>query len=130
MSTTNEYTLQGWINAFRDERNTVSDFVFKTCKSDGERVTVLMSETILSKYHAELKQYIVVNTFTEIDQAYYAYNPRLFSMDLYGLPEFWYLVLYANEMHSAIQFNVPIVRYYSPKVVQALTMIHALELPD
>ena len=126
--TTNEYTLQGWIDAFREQRNTITDFLFKTCKSDGERTTVLMDRTVLSKYHAELRQYIQINTFTEVDQHYYAYNPRLFSMDLYGVPELWYLVLYANEMHSAIQFNVPIVRFYSPSVVQALTMIHALEL--
>lgn len=128
--TTNEYTLQGWINAFREERNTIRDFVFKTCKSDGERTIVLMDQTVLSKYHEELKSYMQVNTFTELDQHYYAYNPRLFSMDLYGVPELWYLVLYANEMHSAIQFNVPIVRFYAPAVIQVLTMIHALETKE
>lgn len=125
--TTNEYTLQGWIDAFRDMRNTVSDFVFKTCTSDGELTTVLMDSSVLSKYHVELDEFKKVSIYTDIEQHYYAYNPRLLSMDLYGCPELWYLILYANEMHSALQFNVPIVRFYEPGIVRVLDTIRAAE---
>ena len=35
----------------------------------------------------------------------YMYKPRLFSDDLYGTMELWYLVLWLNDLSSVTQFN-------------------------
>lgn len=127
MSTIKEYTMEGWIAAFRDEKNKISDFAWKKLISDGTDVMLFSDETILSKYSSELNEYRNQVPLSPEEQHYYAYNPRLFAYELYGVPEFWYLVLYANEMQSMLQFTTPIVKYYGAGVITVLNTIRELE---
>lgn len=127
MPTIKEYTMEGWISAFRSEKNKISDFAWKKLISDGQSVMLFSDETILSKYSTELSEYLTKVKLTPAEQHYYAYNPRLFSYEIYGIPEFWYLVLYANEIQSMLQFNMPVVRFYGAGVVEVLNAIRDLE---
>jgi hypothetical protein len=127
MSTVNAYTLESWISSFRGETNVVSDFVFKLALSDGENVAYFCDETVLSKYSVELAEHLTSVDLTDREQQFYAYNPRLFAYDLYGAPELWYLILYANEMHSATQFKVARVKFYKKSVIKVLNSIRVLE---
>ncbi len=127
--TTNAWTLERWITEFRSQLNTIDDFVSRFAISNGERVIFFMDESYLSKYQAELDRYKVSVDLTEREQHYYAYNPRLFAYDMYGYPEFWYLVMYANELHSACEFNLSRVKFYQGGVVKVLDAIRNLEQP-
>lgn len=127
--TVNEHTLQRWVKSYQKQMNTVDRFVFTCCVSDGELTTLFSDETMLSKYSVELEPYLTSEDFTQIEQNFYAYNPRLFAYDLYGIPELWYLVLYANEMHSALEFNVSRVKFYKQSVLPLLNSIILLEKP-
>lgn len=128
MPTTSAPTLQQWITAFRNEQNTVSANMLMTAISDGTTATIFMEETLLSKYTVELSQYLVQTTLTEREKHYYAYNPRLLSQDLYGAPEFWYIILYANEMHSALEFNTSKIKFYRKGVLDLLNNIRLVEV--
>lgn len=127
MSTVNEHTLQGWISKYRTELNTVSRFIHQWTISDGNVAKLFSDETVISKYHGELETLLIEETFTDRERAFYAYNPRLFAYDLYGAPELWYLILYANEMHSAMEFNIQRVRFYDKKITTVLNQIRLTE---
>lgn len=127
MTTLNAYTMETWISAFRNQKNTVSTFAWKKLISDGTDVMLFSDETILSKYAAELEPFKVTKKLSATEQHYYKYNPRLFSYEIYGHAEFWYLVLYANEMHSAVQFDVPVVKFYDAGCMSILNGIRDLE---
>lgn len=127
MSTVNEHTLQGWISKYRTEFNTVSRFIHQWAISDGTIATLFSDETVISKYHGELEALLIEETLTDRERAFYSYNPRLFAFDLYGAPELWYLILYANEMHSAMEFNVQRVRFYDKQITTVLNQIRLTE---
>lgn len=127
MSTTGAYTLEQWIVYYRNTQNTVSANMLLAAISNGEVATIFMEETLLSKYTTELSAYLETTTLTSRQQEYYAYNPRLLSQDLYGAPEFWYILLYANEMHSALEFNVTKLKFYRKGVLDLLNTIRLIE---
>lgn len=127
MATTSAYTLEQWIVYYRNTQNTVSANMLLTAISNGESATMFMEETLLSKYTTELSAFLETTTLTSREQQYYAYNPRLLSQDLYGAPEFWYIILYANEMHSALEFNVSKMKFYRKGVLDLLNSIRLIE---
>ena len=128
MSTTNEYTIGGWIQKFRNELNTIVDFTLVAAMSDGSSMTIFSDESILSKYHAELEAFKTFGDYNQREREFYAYNPRLLAYDLYGVPELWYLILYANELNSALEFNLNRVYFYKASVLTLLDSIRALEV--
>lgn len=127
MSTINTHTLERWISQFRTETNVVSDFETELAISDGENVSIFTDETVLAKYSVELSKYLVDVALNQREQEYYAYNPRLFAYDLYGIPEFWYLILYANELKTALDFKLKKVKFYNKGVTKVLNEIRSLE---
>lgn len=128
MPTTNAYTLEYWINSFRAQSNVISDFITKVAVSDGTTATFFMDESLLSKYHTELDEHKVSVNLSQREQHFYAYNPRLLSYDLYGAPEFWYLILYANEIYSAADFAPQRLKFYKSSVLNVLNTIRQLEM--
>lgn len=127
MSTMNEYTLEAWIAKFKTELNTIKSFALQTAISDGKNVTYFTRDTVLSKYSADLERYKVAVNLTQREQDFYAYNPRLFANDVYGVPEFWYLVLYANEMKSSSEFYRKRICFYTAGVTTVLDAIRDVE---
>lgn len=127
MPTVQAYTLSEWITEFRAMTNVISDFVTKSPMSDGNQACFFMDESVLGKYDVELSTFIQTADLTAREQHFYAYNPRLFAYDLYGVPEFWFLVLHANEMLSATEFTPVRVKFYQPAVVTTLNTIRQIE---
>lgn len=128
MATTNASSLALWISQFKAQLNVISDFVTKFPVSDGTRAIFYMDDNLLSKYTEELDAFKVKVELTPREQQFYAYNPRLFSYDMYGYPEFWYLILYANELHSATDFALDTVKFYNAGVLDVLNTIRQLEI--
>ena len=128
MPTIQAHTLSMWISEFRAMSNVISDFVTKFPMSDGTHACFFMDESVLGKYDVELSSFIVSTDLTPREQQFYAYNPRLFAYDLYGAPEFWYLVLHANEMLSATEFTPVRVKFYQTSVINTLNTIRQIEM--
>lgn len=128
MSTISAYTMEDWVRAMRDERYSVDKYTFDTLISNGsDDIVRFMNDTVLSKYHAELEQYKMTLTWTPAEQEFLQYNPRMVAYNVYGKPELWYLVLYANSLHSALQFVGPRIHLYSADVLLLLDAIRELE---
>lgn len=129
MATTKAHTLETWISDFRNQLNVVSDFIHKDALSDGITVSQIMSETVLSKYDTELRPYLTRVKLSDAERHTYQQNPRLLALDLYGAPEFWYLILYANELYSMLEFDLAEIRFYRIGVIDVLNQIRQLESP-
>lgn len=128
MSSILAYTMEDWVREVRSERYSVDKYTFDTLISNGsDDITRFMNDTVLSKYHAELERYKVTITWTPAEQEFLQYNPRMVAYNVYGIPELWYLVLYANSLHSALQFVGPRIHLYTADVVLLLDAIRELE---
>lgn len=125
--TVDKHTVETWIKSFQSQTNTLPNYTMQWCVSDGSFTTIFCDESILDKYQVELNKHITSEPLNQIEQEFYSYNPRLFAYDLYGYPELWYLILYANEMHSCIEFNVPVVKFYKSTVLPVLNSIRLIE---
>ena len=129
MPTINQWTLSDWIAEFQNETNRVNLYTLKTIISDGDTSMLFSDESTLSKYHGEFEQYIVSERYTAREREFYAYNPRLFAYDMYGIPEMWFWVRFADEMHTALQFHGDRVKFYQPGIVNLLQIIREIEKP-
>lgn len=127
--TTTESSLEGWIRAFRSEENTLNRYMLRNIMSDGTAAMIFADETVLSKYTVELNDTIISEDLTPREEQFYAYNPRLFAQDLYGVPEMWFLVLYANEMKSALDFHTSRIKFFHQSVSSVLNAIREIEKP-
>lgn len=127
MATTSQYTLAKWISQFRDERFILPNYTFSSVMSDGTNAIVFPEETMLTTYAEELETYKTSAVMTDREQNFYRYQPRMFAYDLYGYPEMWYLILYANEIVSALEFDFTTVYFYTQSVTTLLNAIISLE---
>lgn len=118
-----EYTLDSWISAFREEQVSVDTTVFKYAISDGTRVRVFPDESILGKYSNELEELLTRITLTKEEYQIYEYNPHSFAYHLYGNANLWFLILYANELHSVTEFTINPIKVYNPAVIRLLNRI-------
>lgn len=118
-----EYTLDAWISTFRDEQVTVDTTVFKYAISDGTAVKVFPDESILGKYSNELEELLTRITLTKKEYQIYEYNPHSFAYHLYGNANLWFLILYANELHSVTEFTINPIKVYNPAVIRLLNRI-------
>lgn len=77
-------------------------------------------ESRLDYFISSLNEYKSVMTLTQELYDKYKYNPKMMSYDLYDTTDYWWLLLQANEMHSAVEFNKRKVKYYSKSALKQL----------
>ena len=77
-------------------------------------------ESRLDYFISSLNDYKSEMTLTQELYDKYKYNPKMMSYDLYDTTDYWWLLLQANEMHSAIEFNKRKVKYYSKSALKQL----------
>ena len=125
----NESTLSQFIAQYNSEEITSSAFYLKQVfeKSDGSKM-LLNFNNLAIKYMPELKYIKTKVSLSNNEYAKYKYNPKLLSFDLYGTTELWFLILEANELHSATQFNNQVIYLFRTDIVEKMTRILNLEL--
>ena len=77
-------------------------------------------ESRLDYFISSLNDYKSEMTLTQELYDKYKYNPKMMSYDLYNTTDYWWLLLQANEMHSAVEFNKRKVKYYSKSALKQL----------
>ena len=77
-------------------------------------------ESRLDYFISSLNDYKSEMTLTQELYDKYKYNPKMMSYDLYDTTDYWWLLLQANEMHSAVEFNKRKVKYYSKSALKQL----------
>lgn len=125
--TYNEYTLSQWISAFQNENINIDSVFLDYTMSNGTSVKIFPEESILTKYRRELSKYLTTIKLTQKEYQIYEYNPHKLAYKLYGNANYWFLILYANELHSVMEFTINPIKVYSKRVNTLLTNIVTLE---
>lgn len=123
-----ESLITDFIRKYGTEPFTVDNcFLHQIVQSNDGRKLIVNESFILSKYKDELAKYKRKMELT--DQLYrrYRFNPKLFSYEIYGTTELWFMVLHANELYTANQFDLRVVYYYDPTFFDAITRALDLE---
>ena len=123
--------LKDYIDDYRDLSNSYQNLFFKekntfTMNNESEEV-ILLGSGILDKYKKDLDNIKVTKKLTYEEQRKYYCNPWYLSYDLYGTVEFWYLILEANNMYSAIEFTQDTIQVYDGSLPRIIDSILALE---
>lgn len=70
-----------------------------------EETLKLPFNPIINKYRDFFDEHIISLELTEEEQDKYWYKPKQLSYDYYGTVEYWSILLYVNQMASAINFT-------------------------
>jgi len=90
-------------------------------KNDG--VLKILSESILLKYQADLNEIVETVTLTPEEAKKYHYNPHLLSYDLYGTPDYWFLLLDLNGLSSFTEFDINPIKVYNSNLEMVIASI-------
>lgn len=121
-----ESSIDDFVDSYRDQDVTFDKLHFKelmTSTKTDPIPTILISDSILDNYKQELDDILVTKTYTPEEKPKYLYNPWALSYALYGSTAYWWLILQANNLYSATEFNKTTVNVYSdllPSVVDAI----------
>lgn len=120
-------TIEQYIDSSRKTTLKMTDYFFKGVLVDTATYLKVLDDSILIDYDGLLDKYRKTWTFSDSEFRTYKYNPWKVSLDIYGTTELWFLVLHANEMYSADEFNERTVSLYTSDVLDLLKEISALE---
>lgn len=76
-------------------------------------------ENVLYSYKNYLSQFTVWNTLP----VKYHYKPELLAKDLYGSVDLWYLIMWFNDIPSAMDFNTEKIKVFDPKYMNIINKI-------
>lgn len=71
-----------------------------------------------NKYRDYLKNIVSEIPLTEKEQTTYMYQPKMLSIDLYGITEFWSELLILNNAFSIKDFKPVILKAYDPRLLK------------
>lgn len=75
---------------------------FKNSLSNGTLVTVL---NVIDDYIEELRERAILISMSVEEYRKYKYKPKLLSIDLYGNPELYFIILLINDMADVKEFD-------------------------
>ena len=121
-------TIEDFIRSYTSEDIKVSAFFLQqVLTTDAGKKLLVNFNNLTIKYMPELKSMRVKVTMTEEEYQKYKYNPKFLSYDIYGTTELWFMILEANELHSAIQFDYQTIYLYTTDIVNKMARILNLE---
>ena len=95
----------------------------KYCKVDGIKKEIPSENLFLYKYRSLLLSVTEELLLTDDDLVKYKYRPKLFSLDLYGTVEYWYLILIINNITSCSRFTIKKIKYIPPEKMEIIDLI-------
>lgn len=100
-------TMEQFFEMDRSKSFHMEDTYFKQILNEnGITPQLILESSILDNYQSILRQFIVRLPITDEFRDKYKYNPKKLAAREYESTEYWFLILYANEMYSASQFSL------------------------
>lgn len=121
-TTLNQYIKSEAANAIH-----MKDFFYKGVLVDDTSRLYVLDDSVLIPYDNELNKYKVRRVLSDAELRMYKCNPWLVAQEVYGSPEYWFLVLHANEMYSASEFTSKYIHMYKTSVLTLIDEILAVE---
>ena len=125
----NIYTLDNFIQEYGAEDLRVDAFHLKEVFfNPGMKHKIVVNGNIISdKYASELEENKRIITFNTKEYYKYRYNPKLLSYDIYGTTELWFFILMANELYTAIEFNLHKLVLFDSAIITKLNRMIELD---
>ncbi len=126
MALENAYTLKAYISEMKNLQISESDFWIYGELSDAKSKLLVPDHLMIENYTKLLEQYKNSYTFTNEEYFKYRFNPARLSKTLYDTTQYAWLILFANEMYSASEFNKQTIYYYTNSAINILKEILAI----
>lgn len=95
---------------------------------DGDKL--LLTYNVLNDYYDELMNAAVTVQLDDAEFNKYQYQPKLLSQYLYDSTEYYYIILFLNQMASVKEFNKRKIKLIRPKdLSNILSAIYSSEEP-
>lgn len=120
-------TISEYIRSGRQKPVKMTDYFYTGVLVDNVSRLYVLDDSALIPYDEELNKYRKSYTFTSEEYRKYKYNPWRVSYDVYGTTEYWFLVLHANELYSAMEFDMHTIDLYTTDVMSVLNEILTIE---
>jgi len=121
-------TIKEYINNYNSDEFTFDKSFLKEVliKDDGLKI-VINDTQVFDDYLDEIDSKTYYVTMDNEKLNYYKFNPKLFSYDIYGTTELWFMILQMNEMHSCCEFNRNTIKVVPTTIVNTILEIFELE---
>lgn len=120
-------TLSKFINYYKSLGINHSKLFTKELLDILDKQVIVASDSILDPYQNMLKDKRVLVKVDDPNIKKYWYNPRKLSYDIYGTTELWGLILHANEIYSASEFEPVEIYLYDNSVIEFLQEVIGAE---
>ena len=77
--------LKDYVNSCKKLELSRNNLMMKVRQGDA----ICPYQSLLSRYHGALSQYVIEYELSDEEYKKYRYNPTLFCIDCYGTPELW-----------------------------------------
>lgn len=121
-------TIKRFINEYNTDEFTIDKCFLKEIliKDDGGKIIINDME-IFDEYLEELSSKCRYIQMDDAKLNYFKYNPKLFSYEIYGTTELWFLILQLNEMHTCAEFDRNTLKLFPTSIVDIILDIFELE---
>lgn len=123
MSVESGTTIGEFLTQYKKQPIKFTDFFNKGILADEEVKLFVNDDCILNMFDDLLKKYKVKYKMTNAEFRKYKYNPHRLAHDIYGNSEYWWLILHANELDSASEFNIQNIWIYKSTLLKVLKEI-------
>lgn len=116
-------TLSDFIREYGSEDLRLDTFYLKQVFYDENRMKhkiVVNENSIADKYANELEANKRIVEFNIKEYYKYRFNPKLLSYDVYGTTELWFFILMANELYTAVEFDLRKIIMYDASIITKL----------
>ena len=123
MSINSVTTIGQFIKKYKQQPIKFTDFFNKGVLIDDQVKLFVNDDSILNLFDDLLKKYKIKYKMTNEEFRKYKYNPHRLAHDVYGNSEYWWLILHANELDSASEFNLQNIWIYKADLLNILKEI-------
>jgi hypothetical protein len=81
---------------------------------------ILLVHNVLNDYQEEILEKSALVKLTDKEFNKYIYKPKLLAYDLYGFCEYYYIILFLNQMTNIKEFNKRKIRLLRPSTLSSI----------
>lgn len=122
-----DVTIKDYIQSGRKASLKMPNYFYTGVLVDDSTRLYVLDDSILIPYDNILNQHRITYTMKDEEYRKYKYNPWRVAYDVYGTTELWFLILHANEMYSAMEFNIKTLDMYTDDIFNILDEILTIE---
>lgn len=120
--------MREFIQESREQELSINTIHYKEIVDTGtDGKMMILSDSILLKYREDLNKIAYSKTLATEEMRRYHYKPHLLSYDLYGTPDFWFLLLDLNDLSSFTEFDLNPIKIYDGNLPTLIGKILNLE---